>query len=83
MQGLSPLVPATVPCADAFVAKLDSTGSKLTYSTYLGGSNNDTGAGVVVDSLGNAYVTGSTASTNFPVTANILQGKNGGICLPA
>jgi Beta-propeller repeat/Cep192 domain 4/HYDIN/CFA65/VesB-like, Ig-like domain len=60
--------------ASAFVAKLDSTGSNLLYSTYLGGSNQDEGHGIGVDSSGNAYVTGITASSNFPLTpANALR----------
>jgi hypothetical protein len=58
---------------DAFVAKLNPTGSALVYSTYLGGSLNDYGTGIAVDSAGNAYVTGATNSTDFP-TANPLQG---------
>ena len=51
---------------DAFVAKLDSTGSLLTYSTYLGGGSDDTARAIAVDAAGNAYVTGDT-STNFPL----------------
>jgi Beta-propeller repeat/Fibronectin type III domain len=47
---------------DAFVTKLNSTGSALVYSTYLGGSQFDAGAGIAVDSGGNAYVTGQTDS---------------------
>ena len=38
------------------------------YSTYLGGNGNETGYGIAVDGAGNAYVTGFTASTNFPTT---------------
>jgi hypothetical protein len=57
---------------DAFVTKLDPTGSVLVYSTYLGGSAFDEALGIAVDSSGNAYVTGDTASTNFP-TANPYQ----------
>jgi hypothetical protein len=54
---------------DAFVAKLDATGSMLLYSTYLGGSGFDQGVGIAVNSAGNAYVTGLTGSSNFPTTA--------------
>src|SRR2546428_5102570 len=52
--------------------KLNAAGSALVYSTYLGGSGGDGGEGIAVDASGNAYVTGSTTSTNFP-TANPLQ----------
>ncbi len=62
---------------DAFVAKLNPAGSALPYSTYLGGSNGDTGRGIAVDSAGSAYVTGRTGSPNFP-TAGAPQRKNGG-----
>jgi Immunoglobulin I-set domain/Beta-propeller repeat len=57
---------------DAFVAELNSSGSDLVYSTYLGGSAYDAAFGVAVDSAGNAYVTGYTSSTNFPTT-NAIQ----------
>ena len=53
--------------SDAFVAKLDATGSSLLYSTYLGGTSDDIGTGVAVDSSGNAYVTGVTGSPNYPL----------------
>jgi hypothetical protein len=62
---------------NAFVAKLNSTGSTLVYSTYLGGSGVDSGNGIAVDSSRNAYVTGQTRSTNFP-TVNPLQASSGG-----
>ena len=62
---------------DAFVSKLTPDGS-LTYSTYLGGASGaDTGWGIAADSSGNAYVTGNTASTNFP-TVNPIQACSGG-----
>ena len=62
---------------DAFVTKLGPTGSALIYSTYLGGSGDDQGEGIAVDSAGNVYVTGTTVSTNFP-TANAVQSTSGG-----
>ena len=62
---------------DAFVAKLSTDGSRLVYSTYLGGSNVDHGAAIAVDASGAAYITGSTYSTDFP-TASPFQVSNGG-----
>jgi hypothetical protein len=62
-------------CFDAFVSKFEPTGSALVYSTYLGGSGQDYGQGIAVDSAGNAYVTGVTDSTNFPVTHGAFQTK--------
>jgi hypothetical protein len=63
--------------ANAFIAKFNPTGSALVYSTYFGGSSSsgDSGAGIAVDSSGNAYVTGVTQSTNF-TTVNPLQATN-------
>ncbi len=58
---------------DAFVAELNTTGNQLVFSSYLGGNGLDVGFGIAVDSSGNAYVTGSTQSTNFPTTVNALQ----------
>jgi uncharacterized protein (TIGR03437 family) len=55
------------PAGDAFVAKLNAAGSALVYSTYLGGTLDDRGTAIAVDSAGNAYVGGVTLSTNFPV----------------
>jgi uncharacterized repeat protein (TIGR01451 family) len=63
--------------ADAFVAKLNASGSALGYLTYLGGEKFDSGAGITVDAQGNAYVIGTTDSTNFP-TASPLQAASGG-----
>ena len=65
------------PNGDVFVAKLNSTGTALLYATYLGGSGDEAGIGIAVDSGGHAVVTGSTRSTNFPVAA-ALQGTFGG-----
>ena len=62
---------------DAFIAKLSPTGSALVYSSYLGGTSADFGQAIAVDSSGNAYVAGSTGSTDFP-TMNPLQVGNVG-----
>ncbi|MBX3080240.1 MAG: SBBP repeat-containing protein [Anaerolineae bacterium] len=62
---------------DVFVTKMNTTGNALIYSTYLGGSGNDYGYGIAVDSSGNAYITGQTNSTNFPVL-NAFQASKAG-----
>jgi hypothetical protein len=63
---------------DAFITKLRQDGTAFVYSTYLGGSNTDTGQGIAVDSTGAAYVTGSTSSANFPLSTTVqsLYGGN-------
>ena len=58
---------------DAFVTKLNMTGSGLVYSTYLGGSASQTGFGIAVDPAGSAYVTGETGSSDFPTTAGAID----------
>src|SRR5207253_2706350 len=63
---MNPLQPANAGGVDAFVAKLNPTGSALVYSTYLGGGGDDHSYGIAVDASGNAYLTGFTSSTNFP-----------------
>jgi hypothetical protein len=64
---------------DAFVAKLNALGSGLVYATFLGTNGEDLGYGIAVDSSGNAYVTGGTYSTDFPVTPGSLDTTyNGG-----
>src|SRR5207302_2790391 len=62
---------------DAFVAKLNTAGTALVYSTYLGGSGLDEIRGITTDVSGNVYVAGYTNSANFP-TANSLQPYGGG-----
>ncbi|MCU1296307.1 MAG: cell surface glycoprotein (s-layer protein) related protein [Acidobacteriaceae bacterium] len=62
------------PCAENnVVVKLNSTGSALVYSTYLGGTFGDNPYALVIDSGGNAYITGTTGSADYPTTAGTLQ----------
>jgi hypothetical protein len=63
---------------DGVVFKLNPSGNGLVYSTFLGGSDNDSAEGITVDSAGNAYVTGGTRSPDFPTTANAYQGSHSG-----
>jgi len=62
---------------DAFVSKLDPTGHLLLFSTYLGGTSNDSGNAIAVDNAGSAYITGSVGTTggifDFPVTSGAAQ----------
>src|SRR5579864_7659365 len=58
---------------DAFVAKLSPSGNQLIYSTYLGGSQDDIGTAIAIDGSGNAFVTGTTVSRNFPTTSGAYQ----------
>ncbi len=58
--------------SDAFVAKLNPQGTALVYSTYLGGTNTDNAVGIATDAMGDALVTGTTLSVDFPL-ANPLQ----------
>ncbi|MFX0205459.1 MAG: SBBP repeat-containing protein [Candidatus Hodarchaeota archaeon] len=63
---------------DIFITKVNSSGSELVYSTYLGGSGSDDGRVIAVDLQGAAYVTGFTNSIDFP-TQNPIQGTNAGL----
>ena len=67
--------------ANAFVTKLNATGTALIYSTYLGGSgetsgNGDAGTKIAIDGNGSAYITGYTESTSFPTTPGAFQPVN-------
>ncbi len=66
------------PGTDVFVARLNPAGNALAYATYLGGNADDEGNGIAVDDNGFAYVTGTTASTDFNTTAGALQGNQPG-----
>lgn len=63
--------------SDAFVTKLTPSGNALLYSTFLGGASDDNARNVALDPAGNAYVTGTTTSSNFP-TLNAAQPTLGG-----
>ena len=58
---------------NAFVTKLNASGSGVVYSTYLGGSGSDSGQGIALDAAGNAYVVGDTTSSDFPTTPGAFQ----------
>ncbi|MCE5308260.1 MAG: SBBP repeat-containing protein, partial [Acidobacteriales bacterium] len=66
-----PVFSATQPrpggARDVFIARLNAAGTGFVYSTWLGGSGNDTGLGVALDQAGNAFVAGDTMSPNLPV----------------
>lgn len=62
--------------SDSFVSKIDSTGSQLLYSTYLGGNDIDQGGGIGMDNLGIIHVGGFTTSINFPLKGAIVPNLN-------
>ncbi len=64
----SPLQSTPAGANEVFISKVSSDGSTLIYSTFLGGTGHDRGIDIVVDSAGAAYVTGTTVSSDFPVT---------------
>ncbi|MCG9910434.1 MAG: SBBP repeat-containing protein [Flavobacteriales bacterium] len=64
--------------SDVFVTKLNFTGSGLVYSTYIGGSGDDLSRGIVIDGIGNAYLTGRTNSTDYNITPGAFQTTYGG-----
>jgi hypothetical protein len=64
---------STVYGGDAYVAKINGTGTGLLYSTYLGGAGVDDATQIAVDSAGDAFATGWTRSVNFPVTPDAVQ----------
>ncbi len=76
---LSPDFPVTFGTyhlgGDAFVTKLNTNGTALLYSTFLGGTESDLGTGIAVDASGNAYITGETSSTDFPIS-NAIPGHD-------
>jgi hypothetical protein len=64
--------------SDAFVTKLDPSGSRLEFSTFLGGSADEAGFISFLDAAGNVFVEGDTSSADFPTTPGVLQPDYGG-----
>ncbi len=64
---------------DAFVTKLNPTGSALVYSTFLGGGGPDSGNAIAVDGSGSAYVTGLTGSSDFPMSSDAPDTTHSGL----
>ena len=60
----------------SFATKMNAAGSALVYSTLLGGSVLDHGLGIALDSAGNAYIAGTTSSSDFPITPGAFQSVN-------
>ncbi|MBI4454937.1 MAG: SBBP repeat-containing protein [Acidobacteria bacterium] len=75
---VNPMQPANAGGDDGFVTKFNAAGSALVYSTYLGGSAEDLGRSIAVDSSSNAYVTGYSSSTNFPTVSPLQATYAGG-----
>jgi predicted transcriptional regulator len=64
---------------DVFVIKLNTSGSELTFSTFVGGSNDEYANDIVVDSMGNTYVCGYTWSNDFPTTPDVNRHHKEGL----
>lgn len=63
---------------DLWVGRLNAGATQLDYATYIGGQSNDYGLGITADQAGNAYVTGNSGSTDFPVLSPLIQSSNAG-----
>jgi hypothetical protein len=63
---------------DIIITKLNASGTALVYSTFIGGSNNDVGMGIILDNNLNVYVTGYTESSDYPTTTGAYQTSSGG-----
>jgi hypothetical protein len=70
---LNPYYTSTIHPTHVFVTELNPAGNALVYSTYLGGNSMDSAFGIALDPAGNAYITGYTYSSVFPVTTNAFQ----------
>jgi uncharacterized repeat protein (TIGR01451 family) len=71
----NPIQPKLRGGFDVFLTKLEAAGNALVYSTYLGGSGDDSPKDVAVDTLGNAYIVGESFSSDFP-TVNSIQSES-------
>lgn len=78
LQSYHPGTCGALACRDVFVSKFNPVGTKLQYSTYIGGSNDDVATDVVLDNAGDIFVVGYTLSTDFPVTPKAFQKTFGG-----
>jgi uncharacterized protein (TIGR03437 family) len=63
------------PCADAILLRMNPAGSQLAYATYFGGSATETVGSLAIDASGNAYIAGTTQSTDLPTTVGAFQPK--------
>ena len=68
--------PPSVGPSDAFVAKLNPTGTAMVWATYLGGTQPDAAQTIAVDSSGDVWVSGTTQSADFPTTVSVTPGGN-------
>jgi Beta-propeller repeat len=74
----NPLQSTLAGPTDAFLTKINASGTALVYSTFFGGSGDDRGDSVAVDAVGNAYIAGTTFSTNFPAVSAVQSTFGGG-----
>ncbi|MHC4955292.1 MAG: DUF7948 domain-containing protein [Planctomycetota bacterium] len=77
MSPIQDTVGGGFPSGDAFVVKINPGGMSLGFSTYLGGTENDSGNGIALDAAGNVYVAGFTESTDFPVQSPLQPAISG------
>lgn len=76
-ETLNPFQPTQAGSVDAFIVKLNASGSAIEYASYLGGARADEGLGVAVTPSGEAVIVGRTTSENFPVSADAFQRVKG------
>jgi hypothetical protein len=80
LQAICSSCTSSTSLPDAFLTKLNATGSALLYSTYLGGSGEEeqSGAGIAIDASGSVFLTGDTTSLDLPTTPGAFQATSGG-----